>query len=260
MLEKLGSEALVETNCAICKSSRRKHLFEKQGFHYHRCVGCEHVYVSPRIKAFRLVPYGPRAGPERLSYRTAGGAKVLCSAHLPSPAGARSWTSIDRFGFGKGYYCSSRKSYGFEVYGTDTSPSQVESLRPLFGDRLHLVTMEDTALPWTGFDAVVISHVLEHLERPDELLGDVFRAMNPDGVLYVAVPDLESVQFQLFGKKWEAISPLAHFQYFHQSSLTHLLTDSLFTDIETGRTSASARGNRPALDAVAAQIGSDRCR
>jgi ubiquinone/menaquinone biosynthesis C-methylase UbiE len=92
--------------------------------------------------------------------------------------------------------------------------------------------MEDPALPWTGFDAVVISHVLEHLERPDEFLGTVFRAMNPDGVLYVAVPDLESVQFQLFGKKWDAISPLAHFQYFQESTLTRLLKDSLFIDIE----------------------------
>jgi hypothetical protein len=78
----------------------------------------------------------------------------------------------------------------------------------------------------------VISHVLEHLERPDEFLGTVFRAMNPDGVLYVAVPDLESVQFQLFGKKWDAISPLAHFQYFQESTLTRLLKDSLFIDIE----------------------------
>jgi len=232
VLEKLGSEALVETNCAVCKSASRKHLFEKQGFHYHRCLDCDHVYVSPRIKGSDSYRMGLELDQrdfhaELLEVQKFYAAPICHLLRVRAP-GHR---LID-LGFGKGYILQLAKSYGFEVYGTDTSPSQVESLRPLFGDRLHLVTLEDFALPWTGFDAVVISHVLEHLERPDEFLGNVFRAMNPDGVLYVAVPDLESVQFQLFGKKWDAISPLAHFQYFQQSTLTRLLKGSLFTDIE----------------------------
>ena len=232
VLAKLGSEALVETDCVVCKSAGRKHLFEKQGFHYHRCTGCGHVYVRPRIKGSDAYRMGLEL--DRRDYDTElmevqkFYAAPICHLLRARAPGHR---LID-LGFGKGYILQLAKSYGFEVYGTDTSPSQVESLWPQFGDRLHQITMEDSALPWTGFDAVVISHVLEHLEKPDEFLGNVFRAMNPDGVLYVAVPDLESVQFQLFGKKWDAISPLAHFQYFQESTLTRLLKDSLFVDIE----------------------------
>jgi 2-polyprenyl-3-methyl-5-hydroxy-6-metoxy-1,4-benzoquinol methylase len=232
VLGKLGPEALVETGCAVCKSASRKHLFEKQGFHYHRCTGCGHVYVSPRINgsdAYRMgLELDQRDYDTELLEVQKFYAAPICYLLRARAPGHR---LID-LGFGKGYLLQLAKSYGFEVYGTDTSPSQVERLRPQFGDRLHQVTMEDTALPWTGFDAVVISHVLDHLEKPDEFIGNVFRAMNPDGVLYVAVPDLESVQFQLFGKKWEAISPLAHFQYFQESTLTRLLKDSLFIDIE----------------------------
>jgi SAM-dependent methyltransferase len=135
-------------------------------------------------------------------------------------------------GFGRGYVLQLAKSYGFEVYGMESSPQQYESLYEKFGDHLHLVKPDDAGLPWHGFDAVVISHVLEHLERPQDLLGRLFHAMNPDGVLYVAVPDMESVQFQLFGKKWDAISPLAHFQYFSEKTLSRLLRECLFTDIE----------------------------
>lgn len=232
VLAKLGPDALVETACAVCKSGERKHLFEKQGFHYHRCSGCGHVYVSPRIKGSDAYRMGLEL--DRRDYDTElmevqkFYAAPICHLLRARAPGHR----LVDLGFGKGYILQLAKSYGFEVYGTDTSPSQVESLRPQFGNRLHQIMMEDPTLPWTGFDAVVISHVLEHLERPDEFLGTVFRAMNPDGVLYVAVPDLESVQFQLFGKKWDAISPLAHFQYFQESTLTRLLKDSLFIDIE----------------------------
>jgi SAM-dependent methyltransferase len=108
----------------------------------------------------------------------------------------------------------------------------VERLRPQFGDRLHLIGADETELPWAEFDAVVISHVIEHVDRPQELLGRIFRAMNPDGVLYIAVPDINSVQFQLFGKRWEVISPLAHFQYFQESTLSRLLEQCLFVDLE----------------------------
>jgi SAM-dependent methyltransferase len=135
-------------------------------------------------------------------------------------------------GFGRGYILQLAKSYGFEVYGIESSPHQVEALRPQFGERLHLHLGPETELPWDGFDAVVISHVLEHLERPQELLGQIFRAMTPDGVLYVAVPDCDSVQFQLFGKRWDVISPLAHFQYFSEDTLTRLLKTCLFDNIE----------------------------
>jgi hypothetical protein len=39
----------------------------------------------------------------------------------------------------------------------------------------------------------------------------------------VAVPDLESIQFRILGKRWDVISPMAHFQYFNERSLTRLV-------------------------------------
>jgi len=105
-------------------------------------------------------------------------------------------------------------------------------MSPQFGDRLHLVAPGHPDLPWHGFDAVVISHVLEHLEDPVGFLGRVYKIMNPDAVLYVAVPDIESLQFQLFGKRWEVISPLVHFHYFSEATLSCALRECAFTDLE----------------------------
>jgi SAM-dependent methyltransferase len=229
---RFGTGVLVETKCMVCGASARKRLFEKQGFTYHRCQDCGHVYVSPRIDGALSARMGIELDTrdfhsELLEVQKfyAGPICHILRSRAPGPR-------LLDLGFGRGYVLQLAKSYGFEVYGMETSPRQYESLYEQFGDHLHLVKPNDTELPWHGFDAVVISHVLEHLERPQDMLGRLFHAMNPDGVLYVAVPDIESVHFQLFGKKWDAVSPLAHFQYFSEKTLSRLLRECLFTDLE----------------------------
>lgn len=232
VIERLGPESLFTVNCMVCGSSERKRLFEKQGFSYHRCRECAHIYVSPRISSEISGRIGLELDAEDyesdlLEVQRFYAAPIchLLRARAPGPR-------LLDIGFGRGYVLQLAKSYGFESYGIESSPRQIDALRPLLGNRLHLVQSSDTELPWDGFDAVVLSHVLEHLERPQELLGKIFRAMTPDGVLYVAVPDCDSVQFQLFGKRWDVISPLAHFQYFCEDTLTRLLKTCLFDNIE----------------------------
>ncbi len=229
---RLGADVLEETGCAVCGGATRKRLFEKQGFTFHRCADCDHVYVNPRVSGRVSARIGRELDTrdvesELLEVQKFYAAPIchILRSRAPGPR-------LLDIGFGRGYVLQLAKSYGFEVYGIETSPQQFEALYPKLGDRLHLLRDGETELPWEGFDAVVISHVLEHLERPQELLGRVFRAMNPDGVLYAAVPDIESLQFQLFGKKWEVISPLAHFQYFSVKTLSKLLETSLFIDLE----------------------------
>jgi SAM-dependent methyltransferase len=41
----------------------------------------------------------------------------------------------------------------------------------------------------TGYDLVVLSHVLEHLRHPERLLGAVKRLLQPEGVVLVALPN-----------------------------------------------------------------------
>jgi SAM-dependent methyltransferase len=232
VVQKLGPEALVEVDCGVCKAHSRKRLFEKQGFTFHRCLECGHIYVSPRITAsiaWRIgMEVDSRDHESSLMIAQKFYAAAICNLLRMRAPGPR----LLDIGFGQGWVVQLARSYGFEAYGTESSPSLIKQLHPQFGDRLHLVTPDNRELPWHGFDAVVISHVLEHLEDPITFLNGIYKSMNPDGILYVAVPDIESLQFQLFGKKWEVISPLAHFQYFSEATLSRGLRECLFTDLE----------------------------
>jgi SAM-dependent methyltransferase len=122
--------------------------------------------------------------------------------------------------------------YGFDAYGLDASAALVEPMRELFGNRVAEAVVGRDPIPWTGFDVVVLSHVLEHLPRPADALRDLAAALSPGGLLYVAVPDIGSTDYRIFGKQWDVISPLVHLQYFTAGSLQRLLEAAGFADTE----------------------------
>lgn len=232
ILSRFGSSALVERSCGACGSSERRFVFRKQGFSYHRCTVCTHLYVHPGLRpdlAYQLGLELDDADHESTLLEVQRYYAAAICALLRARAPGRRLLDV---GFGRGYLVELARAYGFETYGVESSTNQIEALEPRMGRRVHRASMEDTKLPWGSFDAVVISHVLEHMDAPKQFLSQVFEALNPEGVLYVAVPDMESAQFRVFGKNWDPISPLAHQQYFNRASLEHLLASAGFDEPE----------------------------
>ena len=232
VVTRFGVDALVERDCAVCGSSERHFLFKKQGFAFYRCQQCTHIYVTPRARPDISGRLGdeldqadhesPLMDVQKLISRT------VCTLLRARAPGSR----LLDIGFGRGYIIELARTYGFEVYGVEASSAQLAALHERIGRNLHHGEANETKLPWGNFDAVIMSHVLEHLDEPSAYLKQVYDAMNPEGVLYLAVPDMGSVQFQLFGKNWEPVSPLAHLQYFNRDSLERLLTEVGFEAVE----------------------------
>ena len=67
-----------------------------------------------------------------------------------------------------------------------------------------------------AYDLVVCSHVLEHIAYPQKLLTDIKRALNPSGVVVVAIPNLFfwRDRWKLLGGRWE-YQPSGTFDYTH---------------------------------------------
>jgi SAM-dependent methyltransferase len=225
IVERAGPGALEEAACPVCGGDGRKRLLEKQGFTLVRCLDCFHAYVNPRLAGAVRARLGAELdghGEDVFLEVQRIYAEPLCRRFLAAAAGRR----LLDVGFGRGHLLHAARAYGFEVFGVDGSPALVEAQRPYLGERVVCQTVGEEPLPWGAFDVVVLSHVLEHLPRPQSLLGRVREALNPEGLLYVAVPDLGSVQFRVLGRRWNVVNPLVHFQYFNQASLERLLADA----------------------------------
>lgn len=50
--------------------------------------------------------------------------------------------------------------------------------------------------PNQKFDAIILGHVIEHVDNPDELIAKVRRWLSKDGILFAAVPNAQSIHRQ----------------------------------------------------------------
>ena len=84
---------------------------------------------------------------------------------------------------------------GWHVTGITIDPQEA-AVAGQFCEAVHIADLEK-GLPQVinrSFDAVLASHVLEHLARPERLLGDVGKRLKPGGVLAVALPNIAHYQ------------------------------------------------------------------
>ncbi len=252
-----GANALVAVPCPVCATDDARRLFERQGFTIHRCRECSHVYVNPRVDLalqLRMARELEEVDEENEFLEVQRiFAEPICHLLRLRTAGSR----LLDLGFGRGYILKLARAYGFEVYGLDISNYLAERLRPEFGERLHTGALGDDPIPWDDFDVVVMSHVVEHLADPGAVLREVWAKLRPNGILFVAVPDIASLQFKMFGKHWDVVNPLVHFQYFNEASMTRLLTDCGFSDIERIAYPALPRELTPKWMRLMRKLGGD---
>jgi SAM-dependent methyltransferase len=227
VVEILGRHAVADVACGVCGGEARSELFRKDGFAFHRCAQCRHVYVSPRIAAEAQHDLDVFEDDHYLDVQRFY-AERICALLRHRTPGAR----LLDVGFGHGYILQMAHVYGFQAYGVDALDVHVDALRPLFGDHVARAVVGRDAIPWSGFDAVVLSHVLEHLAEPVTTLREIAALMSPGAWAYIAVPDVDSFDYRVFGKNWDAINPLVHLQYFEESSLRHALDAAGFEDAE----------------------------
>jgi 2-polyprenyl-3-methyl-5-hydroxy-6-metoxy-1,4-benzoquinol methylase len=121
---------------------------------------------------------------ERLIYKNTGNIRLL---NMLSPSPGR----ILDCGCGPGDNASILSDRGWRVTGVTIDPQEQEVARQ-FCEIVHLADLENGLPPDLDgtFDAVLASHVLEHLARPERLLHEVHRRLNPGGVLAVALPNI----------------------------------------------------------------------
>jgi SAM-dependent methyltransferase len=82
------------------------------------------------------------------------------------------------------------------------------------------------------FDVVTLSHVIEHLHRPDECLRDCWRMLKSGGYLWIETPNIDSVGYEIYSDSWRGLEPPRHLVLFNPGSLTACVRHAGFTDVK----------------------------
>lgn len=146
---------------------------------------------------------------------------------LPGPGGGRRLLEL---GSGNGSFLAVAANCGWRAEGLDLDPMAVARSAQL-GLTAQCGGIERFDGRTELFDAVVTSHVIEHLHDPVTVLRACHRLLRPGGTIWVETPNIDSQGYRLFGSSWSGLDPPRHLIVFNPSTLRHVMSGAGFVDI-----------------------------
>lgn len=242
-----------EATCNNCGSRDRRELYAAGRAQKHRivqCCECGLIYASP-LKASNLSAYlvppdrlqplhddsaEVRRGRDKLAdYQ---GVELVLSRMLPGKGrvvevGAYSGLLLEHF----------RRS-GWDVLGIEPDGRGVEYARRRFGIDVRHGTLESASLEPGSAAAVVMLHVIEHVDDPLAAVRSIARMLRPSGIFVVETPTYDSLAYRLLGRHERSLSCDGHIFFFTERTLSSLLMQAGFEILRVervGRTMTLAR-------------------
>jgi len=126
-------------------------------------------------------------------------------------------------GCGAGGNLKTMQDQGWETHGIEISEVAAVHARELVTGTIHTGTLESAPFSPQSFDLILMSHSLEHLPSPVDALRLVHRLLKNDGLLIVSVPNVDSLEFRLFGPWWFHLDPPRHLYHFDRRSLSGII-------------------------------------
>jgi SAM-dependent methyltransferase len=139
--------------------------------------------------------------------------------HLSLRPGPRRLLDV---GCGEGEFLAEMASLGWDAEGIDPTADAVEAARAR-GVRVTQGDLTDVALEDGAFDAITFRLAFEHIPDPVGALRACHRALNADGVVWIAAPNLESDASRAFGDAWIFLEPPRHAVLYTPAALDRLL-------------------------------------
>jgi SAM-dependent methyltransferase len=130
--------------------------------------------------------------------------------HLPFKAGGR----LLEVGCGSGYTLSLFKRLGWRVEGVEIDPKAADVARSN-GLEIHTGDLYSKHYEDNQFDAIAMSHVIEHVHDPIGILRECHRILKPKGVISLATPNSMALGHLLYGRSWLPLDPPRHLNLFN---------------------------------------------
>jgi 2-polyprenyl-3-methyl-5-hydroxy-6-metoxy-1,4-benzoquinol methylase len=157
--------------------------------------------------------------------------------------GVRSLPAGERLldvGCGNGQFVAEAAAAGWRASGIDVDATAVAAGRAA-GLDLAVETVQERAAREPGaFDAVTLSHVIEHVADPVGFLRATLALLRPGGHAWIATPNLGSLGHRRYGADWMHLDPPRHLVLFDHAALRRALTAAGFAEIRALRPTPAA--------------------
>ena len=144
-------------------------------------------------------------------------------------------------GSGSGTLIEIMNRMGWSAEGVDNDAVAVNNARSK-GLQVNLGTLEAQRYPENHFDAVVMSHVIEHVHNPLRLTKECYRILKPGGRIVMVTPNGKSWGHRMFQDAWVGLDPPRHLHVFTPRSLCQLVERGGFQNLGVSTTIREADG------------------
>jgi len=144
-------------------------------------------------------------------------------------------------GCGSGQKLMFMEKQGWLAEGLDIDPVSVDQARAK-GLQVRSGSLEAQSYPDNYFDAVTMSHLIEHVYDPLAVFQECHRILKPGGRLVVVTPNNESWGHKIYKTSWLALDPPRHLHIFSLMSLNSLTKKAGFQKFKSSTTIREANG------------------
>ena len=137
----------------------------------------------------------------------------------------QSGTLLD-IGGGRGEFCNFMNSKIFQSTLYDYNENLLQFNQSLISTN-NLETIEDNST-----NVITLWHSLEHIHDLNDIFNHIKRILSPDGILVIAVPNVNAYDQKIFKKKWAPYDAPRHLYHFSVYTLTKFLDKFNFKILE----------------------------
>ena len=201
-----------------------------------RCAHCAHVFIdgywSPAALDIVFASENPHQMPGADLHRSREIAARMVervTRHLGRIEGR--WLDV---GFGNGALLGAAQEYGFSAVGIDLRTQAVALMRA-YGIEAHSTDFREFESP-EKLRVISFADVLEHMPFPQQALAHAHRQLQPDGLLFASMPNLDCHAWRVLDHQnanpyW---GELEHYHNFGRARLEALLRQHGFEPLGYG--------------------------
>jgi 2-polyprenyl-3-methyl-5-hydroxy-6-metoxy-1,4-benzoquinol methylase len=224
---RIANQRLDQAFCPKCRQASPHHFnigdrgrkTTEESFDYYKCLNCGIVFlwpIPPNVGKYYSTDY----------YNIPSSLKELAAVaeierhKIETVMRFKSEGKLLEIGPAYGSFSYLAKKEGFDVSAIEMDETCCRFISDVVGIRAIHCTDIAAALREIGpFDVITLWQVLEHLPDPWAVLSTIVERLNHKGILLVATPNPESLQFHLLRQYWAHVDAPRHLELIPSSAL-----------------------------------------